>query len=262
MMLRSTAEELSMSETTKSPLMQGLARLAAATSDQQAAEGRTCLMQTILCEIDETVLPRRLTVYFGQDAVAELTVSHRRLLTFDLADAPDLAFRLNHSDLTSIAQISAQRLRFLETYRDNTGFRIRRQACETGSETDCCSAQRIAEALSAQQNESRLNSFLNAIGADAEAWVFQAGETGQITNSGALELVQQLTTLAETDILAKQKRVPTPRVPDQIPRCMVLSMSRDTQVIMAWDQKERLLIALPTQALKTATKTWQRIFAV
>jgi len=247
--------------------MDVLVRLSAATSDQladrrHAAEGQACLMQAMLREIDETVLPRRLTVYFGQDAVAELTISHRRLLRFDLADAPDQAFRLNHSDFTSIAQISAQRLRFLETYRNNTGFRIRRRVCETGSETEYCSAQRLAEALSAQQNESRLNSFLNAIGADAKAWIFQTGDRGQITNCGPVDLVQQLTTLAETDILAKQKRVPTPRVPDQTPSCMVLSMSRDTRVLVAWDRKERLLIALPAPVLNTATKAWQRIFAL
>lgn len=231
-----------------------------ASEKRDAAEGRADLMQAVLHEIDATILPRQLTVFFGQQAVADLTISHRRLLSLDLAEALSQDPHHNHTDQTSIAQTYALRLRLLASSPQNTGFRISRRACEITMETENCSAKQLSEILAPQQGESHLTSFLALISADANAWVLQNEQADQGASAGPDQLVQQLAALGDTDKSAKQMRGYALRMPDKTPSCMVLSLSSDIQVIVAWDHAETLLIALPSQHLAAATKAWRSIF--
>ncbi|OUS36579.1 hypothetical protein A9Q94_08825 [Rhodobacterales bacterium 56_14_T64] len=260
-MQSSTAESIITVDDRDGALKQVLARFAADAScllaeKQDAFEGRADLMHSLLREIDETILPRQLTLYFDQRAVAELTVSHRRLLSLDLSGVSSPA-----GNQTSIAQIYAQRLRQLVLSNKGAGFRITRQPCEISAESESCSARLLMETLTTQQDQGRLRSLMSSIGTDAEAWVFQDGSTAKTESFGPDDQIQRLTDLANSDAVARQKRRPTPQVPDQAPSCMVLTMSPNMRVIVACDRNEILLLTLSVQNLDAALQAWRSIFA-
>lgn len=260
-MLSSSAESIIAADDRDCALKQVLARFAADASylhaeTKDAAEGRADLLQCLLREIDETILPRQLTLYFGQQVAAELTVSHRRLLSLDLTGVSSSV-----GNQSSIAQVYAQRLRQLVLSNKDTGFRIARQPCEIGAESESCSARLLMETLATQLGQGRLRSFMSSVGNDAEAWVFQDDSTTKTDSFGPDDQIQRLTDLANSDAVARQKRRPTPRVPDQAPSCMVLTMSPNMRVIVACDRTEILLLTLPTQNLDAAMQAWRSIFA-
>jgi len=260
MMQSSSAQSIVTTDDRDSALKQALARFATDASclsveKKDALAGRADLLHSLLREIDETILPRRLTLYFDHQVVAELTVSHRRLLSLDLTGASSPA-----GNQTSIAQIYAQRLRQLVLSNTGTGFRITRQPCETGIESESCSAKLLMDTLAAQQDQSHLRGFLSLVGHDAEAWIFLDSSAGQTDSSGPDALIQRLSGLAGSDAAARQRRNPTVRVPDQAPSCMVLRMSPEMRVIIAWHQSEVLLVALPAQTLDNAMQAWRGLF--
>lgn len=260
MMQYSTAESIISADDRDSALKQVLVRFAADASSliaekKDASEGRADLLHSLLREIDETILPRQLTLYFDQQMVAELTVSHRRLLSLDLSGVSSPA-----GNQTSIAQIYAQRLRQLVSSNKGTGFRITRQPCEISAESESCSARLLTDTLATQQGQGRLRSFMSSIEPDAEAWVLHDDSTEKTDSFGPDDQIQRLTDLAKTDIAARQKRRPTPRVPDQAPSCMVLTMSPGKRVIVACDRNEILLLTLSVQNLNAAMQAWRSIF--
>jgi hypothetical protein len=265
-MLHSNAEQLTEQNITTSTLRALIARLCADTSDlhadrQDAAEGRADLMHSILVEIDETILPRQLVLSFGQTVVATLRICHRRLLSLDLADDTGLSDRAVHPDQPSAAQIYAQRLRHLTATYQDTGFWITRQVCETGVETESCSVAQLVDGLETQPKESRLKDFLSVINAEADAWVLQGEDASQHRCHGPAILTRQLTDLAGIDQTIQQKRGQALRMPDKTPSYLVLSMTSETSVIIAWDRAETLLVALPTLHLTTAGAAWYECFS-
>ncbi|WIY25857.1 hypothetical protein [Parasedimentitalea psychrophila] len=257
------AEQLAGQDNTTSPLRALLIRLCADVSGLQgerrdAAQGRANLMGSLLAEIDETILPRQLTLYFDQVVVARLRVSQRRLLSLELASDIGPA---DHAGLTSTVQVYAQQLHHLSARYQGTGFRITRQVCETGIETESCSASQLAESLASQQQDSRLERLLTMIGASADAWALQAETAGQNRSHGPAPLARQLMDLAATDRAAKQKNGHALRLPDKTPHYLLLSISSEIKLIVACDQTETLLIALPVQHLAAADAAWHMVFS-
>lgn len=260
MMQSSTAASIITADDRDGALKQVLARFAADTScllaeKQDAFEGHANLLHSLLREIDETILPRQLTLYFDQQLVAELTVSHRRLLSFNLTATPASA-----SDRSSVAQTYAQQMRQLVASYNGAGFRITRQPCDIGIESESCSAKLLVDTLAAQQDQSQLQGFLSLAAPSALAWMVQDNNAETTDCSGPEDLIQRLTGLANSSAAARQKRSATLRVPDQTATCMVLTMSPEVRVVLAVHQSEVLLIALPTRNLDTALHEWRSIF--
>ena len=263
-MSQSTAQHLTGQDNASAPLREALVRLSANVADLHAdrwdaAEGRADLLHSLLIEIDETMLPRQLTLFFGQDAVAKLRVCNRRLLSLELTNGtgPESPARL-----TSAAQVYAQQLQQLSATYQDTGFRITRQVCETGIETQSCSATQIADCLIPQAPQgSRLSRVLTSIGALADAWVLQGEDAAVLGNSGPEALTNRLTELARADRVAKANSQQALRMPEMIPSYMVLTISGDTRVIIAWDQTETLLLVLPAQQVPTASTIWHQVFS-
>ena len=225
---------------------------------QDAAEGQANLLQRILVEIEETILPRQLKVYFGQTKVATLRVCHRRLLSLDLVSETGPS---EQTAQHSAPQIYAQRLRHLVATTQDTGFRITRQVCDTGVETESCSVAQLVDSLELQHQDSRLNGFLSMIRADVDAWVLQVEDASQHSSHGPAVLTRQLTELAGLDQISKQKRGQALKLPEKTPSYLVLSMSRETNVFIAWDQVETLLVAVPAQHLTTVSTVWHSVFS-
>lgn len=263
MMSYSVAENIELPDETTGTLLRLLSRLSAQTSDlhddkRGAAAGRACLLQTLLYEIDETILPRHLTLYFDHGAVAELKICHRRLLSLDLIDGPGQS-PVAHE--TAVQTYLWQLLTLEAAYKD-TGFRIKRRACDTVIETESCSARQLVDALASQQHDSRLNRFLGLVNTGCFGWVLFGDDTSNVKCSGPDALVHQLTDLARADAAARQTHGQALRIPDAAPSFMVLSMHGETRVIVARDHSETLLLALPAHQLTTASLAWHGIFDI
>ena len=263
-MVQTKAEYVTGQDATTSRLRQAIARLCTDFSDLQADRrdadaGHVNLMQALLVQIDETMLPRRLTLFFGQDAVAKLRVCNRRLLSLELTNGPGPE---GPARLTSAAQVYAQQLQQLSATYQGTGFRITRQVCETGIETQSCSATQLAECLTLQpQQGSRLTHVLAGISAMADAWVLQGEDASEDSRFGPAALTEQLTELAHTDRTTKNNNGHALRMPEITPSYLVLSISSDTKVIIAWDQAETLLVAVPAQHLPEMGAAWHKVFS-
>ncbi|NIZ61523.1 hypothetical protein DL239_11090 [Sedimentitalea sp. CY04] len=263
-MSHSTAQQLTGQDDASVALREALVRLSGDVADlhadrRAAAEGRANLLHSLLIEIDETMLPRQLTLFFGQDAVAKLRVGHRRLLSLELTNDTG---NTHPVDAISPAQTYAQQLQQLSAMYQNTGFHITRRACETGIETQSCSATQIADCLVPQAPQgSRLSQVLASVSALAEAWVLLGEDSAQLGSSGPETLTDKLTELARADKAAKAKSGRALRMPEMIPSFMLLTISGDTKVIMSWDQTETLLIALPAQQVPAANAAWHKVFS-
>ena len=263
-MSQSTAQQLTGQDDAAVSLREVLVRLSGDVADlhadrRDAAEGRANLLHSLLIEIDETMLPRQLTLFFGQNAVAKLRAGHRRLLSLELTNETGAA---DPVDATSVAQTYANQLQQLSATYQDTGFRIARLACETGVETQSCSATQIADCLVPQASQgSRLSRVLSSIGALADAWALQGEDAAELGNSGPEALTNRLTELARADRVAKANSQQALRMPELIPSYMVLTISSDTRVIIAWDQSETLLLVLPAQQVPTANTIWHQVFS-
>ena len=123
-MSHSTAQNLTGQDDASAALREALVRLSGDVTDlhadrRDAAEGRANLLHGLLIEIDETMLPRQLTLFFGPNAVAKLRVGHRRLLSLEPASNTGT----NHpADTASLAQSYAQQLQQLSAMYRDTGF--------------------------------------------------------------------------------------------------------------------------------------------
>ena len=263
-MSQSTAQHLTGQDDAFAALREALVRLSGDVADLHAdrldaAEGRANLLHSLLIEIDETILPRQLTLFFGQNAVAKLRVGHRRLLSLELTNNTGAAYPV---DVASPAQTYAQQLQQLSAMYLDTGFRITRRACETGIETQSCSATQIADCLVPQAPQgSRLSQVLASISTLAEAWILLGEDSAQLGSSGPKTLTDRLTELARADKAAKAKIGRALRMPEMIPSYMMLTISGDTKVLMFWDQTETLLLALPAQQVPAASAAWHKVFS-
>ena len=253
-MQRSVAKNISRTNGDCSALYDALDRLSGSLLGRDEPADLT---QFVLSEINETLLPRVLTLHFDDIAVAQFKVAHRRVLSLELCETAEQSYPLESTDRSSIARIYAYRLNKLVAAQGNASFCITRQPSETEVETESCSVALLMDAMKALQDENRLHSFLTAIGSDALAWVYTESDAHDAQGAGPDDWVQQLARL----LPAKSKGGTPAQILDQTPGCMVLTQSPDIKVIRAWDRDEVLLLALPAQFLDLATAAWRRVFA-
>lgn len=254
MILPSTAEHIG-SDLATDKIRAVLVRLCA-----DASEPQVDLARALLTAIDDTILARQLTLCFGPDTVARLTVSHRRILCFDLTDSLTSPAAPDQPHDRTAAQQYAQHLQTLVSAYQNTGFKITRHPCQADLATQGCSVRRLVEAGSVQLQDTGLSSLLAQISANADAWVFQKGDPAQYSSFGPDPLIQRLLSLSDINTNAGKSGAKAVKMPAKTPNYLVLTLSSDTNVIVASDRGDTLLIALPAPHLPHLGDIWRRIF--
>lgn len=244
-------------------LVQALRRLSVSPEDiraraLRAAEGREALAEVLLQEIDETVLPRELTISAGGARVAVLTVAHRRLAGVALHGKPDSASEADDPQMA--AALFAGRLQRLQTEMPSGGFTILRRSCKGPAGAGSCTAQMLRDALSAVPEDSRLDRFRAAVQAHARAWIFGPAAGGAAQTGGAEEVLMQLGA-ARAALAAGLQRTRRPPAFQPKPECIVLPLSPGARVIAATDAGRFLLLACSASEAGDLLGKWQQVYS-
>lgn len=262
-MVQPAVQDLQAAALPASELEQAVRRLSLSCEDiraraRRAAEGRAPLAEVLLQEIDETVLPRELSIFAGADPKAVLTVAHRRLAGVALQGVPDGASEADDPQMA--AALFAGRLKRLETEISGCGFTIMRRACKAPAGAGSCTAQMLRDALSETPEDSRLDLFRAAVQARASAWIFEPAGGGPLDTGGAQGVLGQLDA-ARAALVAGLQGTRRPPMFQSKPECFVLPLSPDARVIAATDAGQVLLLACsPPQAEEIMSK-WQAVYS-
>lgn len=239
-------------------LLHRLALAGSMPSDQPEASANddpaSVALRLILREIDETVLPRHLTVFDGDHPMARLVVSNRRLLALeydqDTASEPP-------SDSEAAARLFARQLRKLTSRARSLGLRATGRASDIGIAGVSCSAQRLAQAAGLSETEggtNQLDAFLDHVKPFSHGWA-RTGEDAD-SKGGDADLSFQL-----AELIASGYGQPRPvGVAPLRPECAVLPLPEEVSLVMATEGRRRLLAVIPTVSSPEIMSFWAGIY--
>lgn len=241
-----------------------LHRLSAAGGNESAADCEaaggdvaTSNMLKILREIDETVLPRYLTVFDGDTAVARLLVSNRRLMEVDVEGEADTAAV---ADPEAAARVFARRLRHVAGQCQQLDIRVTGRDLITGHSGISCSAAQLAAVagLSAPgaARQDRMNRFLERVKPLVKAWVQTGTHSGEEAEGGDTDLAERLRNLSRDGYGQVRRGRVSPGRPD----CAVLPLSGIESLVCASDGDARVLALVSGGAAADILAAWSEIY--
>ncbi len=211
-------------------------------------------LRLILREIDETVLPRYLTVYDSDRPLARLVVSNRRL--FALECEGNVATEVP-SDPPAAARVFVQGLRNLAATATILRIRTSGRALEIGHSGVSCSASHLAAAAGLSENggdADRLDAFVDQVKPFCHGWTRCGAQDNR--TGGDSELADHLIGLSETGYgLTKSSRVAPAR-----PECAVVPLPEDVSLVVAADGRRRLIAVIPTETASEVLSVWAGIY--
>lgn len=175
----------------------GSGRLAGAIGRLSAgdeAAGTANPIQAVLREIDETVLPRRITLRSETGAAVDLLVSNRRLYAVTVGGEAGA----DPSDPQEAAGIFARRLKAALGQVRRVTLHAARPEVDPDVQHIGCTAQALAQAIGVAfraNTAAGLEEFLAWIEAEALAWL-RPGKGGAERSGGAADLIGPLRAFA------------------------------------------------------------------
>lgn len=224
---------------------------------QRVAAGQEQLLDALLREIGETVLPREITLCIGQTPAAILTAAHRRLASLSLGGTAEAG--AGPEDPAAAARLFAARLNRLGAAAAGAGVTFRRRPCAAPQGAGSCTAAQLQEALAAA-SRSPLRSFRSAAAPQAMAWIHCSPGGQAPDTSGPEPLLNQLQAVRST-FAASTARPGSARVPARKPECLLLPVSPEVRILAAWHEDELLLLALPPETVPGMIETWNSLFS-
>ena len=206
------------------------------------------LMQAILREVDETVLPRRYMISGRAGPLVCLSVVSRRLV------AVEPSITGEDPDTTRTGPSAVQFLQMIEAACAGGGpFTLApagrdERVSEAGQS---CTAQDLRDALGTGSASGKVQAFFNRHHPNTVSWLFVADDGPQFGGDARHQDV--LTTLAD------RARTPAPdRVGTVVkPTCTVLPLGDDHRVIISSDQTALYLCVVTPEQAVTATAAWR-----
>ncbi|WP_109464636.1 hypothetical protein [Albibacillus kandeliae] len=209
------------------------------------------LLVSVLREVDETVLPRQITLTTDTGHRADLTVSNRRLKALAIGDMPCD----EPSDPDSAARLFAARLAALVEGAERVTFSYARCAAGFSQRTIGCSARSLAAAAGVNPvttGQGRtIEGFLGSISAHCLAWILTE-QDGRLRRGG--DPVRREALLAFRD---EARPDPQARFDTRAAKCTVLPLPNGELLVSARDTSCTLQALLPAQALPEVVAAWQ-----
>ncbi|MFY0312565.1 hypothetical protein ACFMBG_22025 [Leisingera sp. D0M16] len=260
--MTSTARQLPSAQPGPDALLQALRRLAEPVQalparTQHAATGGQPLIDALLREISETVLPREITLSIGQTPAAVLTAAHRRLAGLTLGGTAEAGAA--PEDPAAAAELFAARLRRLEVEAAGAGFSLGRRPCKAPEGAGSCTPEMLQEALAAPAR-SPLSSFRAAAADQALAWIHCGPGRQTPVTGGPAPLLDQLQAVRST-FTASATRPGSAKIPARKPDCLLLPVSSEIRILVASHEDELLFLALPPKAVPGLIETWNSLFS-
>lgn len=212
----------------------------------------------VLHEIDTIVLPRQVTLFDGDRAVARLVVSNRRLQSVEPADGPagdgEIAAP---TDPGAAARLFSARLCEIAARAPELSARVTGRVALFGQTAMGCTAAALAaEAGIGQGGDAGagpvVDSFLEALRDKAVAWL-RTGPDGTRTG-GDPALVRALAQAQGRGL----GRRPQGRLGPNRPECQFVPLSDSLALVCAESARAGLVALVPTAALAGAMDAWTR----
>lgn len=212
------------------------------------------LLVSLLREVDETVLPRLITLENEKGAKARLAVSNRRLCAVEIVEGQVETAKVPAAE---VANLFVNKLReFLDGCRQVKVCRKRSIGAE-GEEGASCSALKLARSggipLSQLGYAAGLNGFLQILAPIAQTWLFLPGRGMEPQQGGESAYLAVLSSFHE-EARAMQKG----QIANTRPQCTVLSLSEDLIVVRAQAGGDALLALVPASAKADIMSAWQK----
>lgn len=218
------------------------------------------LIQYLAREIDETVLPRRLVLVSGDQGLATLVVSNRRLIELEIGETKIEFGADGDADADSVARTYALALKKLTVQSGPIHVRPGGRALQAATSSTACTAMRLAEFSTAARFENRMKAFLKLIHARSRGWIYRPGEGEAVAHDPDTEIHLRLKTLEQQAIDQACHKGNLSRVNRTGPVCAAFALSDEIQVIIATDGKDRLVVALPHTDVAKSIGHWKQIF--
>lgn len=218
------------------------------------------ILRTLLEEVDETMLPRRLILECRPAGAVRILASNRRLSAIDFSDdaGPSHPPPPGPSEL---AQYYASALsQFFARCKEVTILPPER--VEDAVSSDCsCSAQLVAEAAALDcfndQNTQSFKSFYKAAKAVAQAWVEFDPSREKTAWDGSAEQVDCLEKtyrkLPGTDPASSHKS----KFRIGAPECFIIPLTNRAHLIASTDRDAWFMALVPAAQAETLSQHWQ-----
>ena len=257
------------------PLARLIERLARAG---QGGRGPEPGLAGLLREIDETVLPRQITLFEGDRAVAQLAVSNRRLMAFDPVEGPQRGDPAPPADPETAARLYARRLVDLFARHADLRFAVTGRNPRAAQGGIGASARALGALVGQSPGDDpgpgRLTDFAAALRPQARAWVEQGA--GRRDSGGSGEQIAALQAALASGLMAgpaggtgpgmaagpgAKTGAGTGRVGPGRPHCLMLPLPDGLVLIGAEDYGHRFAALIPAAAAPAAMDHWHSLFA-
>ncbi|WP_371224871.1 hypothetical protein [Roseovarius sp. 2305UL8-3] len=218
------------------------------------------LVQCLVREIDETVLPRRLALFSGGHAIATMIASNRRLLELEI-DGRKIGTDLGQdASPETVASAYAQALKALSARSGPLVLRMIDRAPQAATGSLACSARHLTEFSETPYFKNRLRAFLKEIHAATQGWIFRTGNGETIAHDPDQEVFKRLTLLEQKVSSEAACRNGHRRLDRPNRQCVAFFISDDVQAMVVSDGNDLLIAALPNPDTRRAMEQWTAIY--
>lgn len=225
--------------------------------------GNINLLRAVLNEIDETVLPRVITLTGDTKAKATLTISNRRLVSIDFNDEATGHADQLPSDPASAAKYYISKL--LSMFDRCSTMTL--QGCGRAPANEIaglsCSARSLADAADLKDFDSYLNpslhGFLESIKSLAGAWIESNSLTDAHECFGPRDLIKKLNYLDRASLDGGDAFEQARRFGWREPSCSLLPINNSDLLTIVVDRTTKLMALTMVSEKETIGKNWHTV---
>lgn len=209
-------------------------------------------LSVLLDEIDSIVLPRRLHVKSGQDEIARLIVSQRRLVDIELPGRNPTP-----PEGASQAMTLANRLVEIAGWRGPLSLSVSRRSGSAGRAEVACSVAALRSALELATTEGAYDRLIRLVEAQTLALLRWTAKGAQVQFTGTPALRTTIHAIAESYLdMAAKTRADAKAGPLRT-EGMMIPVEGDLALVIASFGKQGFVSVLPRQTALDLIAAWQ-----
>ena len=222
------------------------------------------LLLALFQEIDETVLPREITLSTDSDTVVRLLISNRRLLCLDIDNSPDHPDQPASEEIENVAQVYTSQLQNVFKRSGEIHVRFTSRASASASDSKSCTASSLAASvglpLTAPGQSNGLDSFCGHLEQMALAAVRYRSGPEQPVSKGDGDLTALLIGIAERSRNNSKKSGRLPGISAVQPYCSIVQISDTKSLMTVSGQTEKALFLLSPEDAHNAMAEWDNLY--
>jgi hypothetical protein len=215
--------------------------------------GYNALIEGIFREIDETVLPRQITIECDSEIKAHLMVSNRRLIGLESPGLVDLEQKAPAKDPEAAATWYVDRLQLLFENCSYATCRVTAHIPSSMGSRISCSPYMLARAagldLAPKSTELSEDEWFSDLQGLATAWIRSDANSTERDVQGRDELIEMLRKIASAQLRSGGRSA---KFRSNQPNCIILKINAEIGVAILQGDNEILLAVLPSDRIDLA----------